>query len=212
MRTDDLIANLAGNLSPVKRGAAARQLLATLALGIAASAAVMLLALGPRHHFAEVMQHDGMWMKLAYTFALAGFGFWLVGRAGRPGTSLAGGAILLVLPLLAIVLLAGLQLAQPGADSDGLMMGHSSLVCAPLIVMVALPTLLAAFWGLRQLAPTRLGLAGAMAGLFAGAAGAFVYAFHCTEEAAPFVAIWYTLGIALTTAIGAFLGRWALRW
>jgi hypothetical protein len=212
MRTDDLIANLAGKLAPVKRGAAMRRLLLTVTLGIAASAAVMLLVLGPRHHFAAVMQHSGMWMKLAYTFALAAFGLWLVERAGRPGARLAGAARLLALPLLAIALLAGLQLAQPGADGHGLMLGHSSRVCAVLIVMVALPTLLAAFWGLRQLAPTRLGLAGAAAGLFAGAAGAFVYAFHCTEEAAPFVAIWYTAGIALTAAIGAFAGRWALRW
>ncbi len=93
-----------------------------------------------------------------------------------------------------------------------LVMGHSADVCATNILLVAAPSLIAAFWALRQLAPTRLGLAGAGAGLFAGAAGAFVYAFHCTEASAPFVAVWYTLGIALTTAIGAFLGRWALRW
>ena len=47
---------------------------------------------------------------------------------------------------------------------------------------------------------------------FAGAAGAFVYCFHCTEEAAPFIAVWYTLGIAVVTAIGALLGRSLLRW
>jgi hypothetical protein len=91
-------------------------------------------------------------------------------------------------------------------------MGQSSRVCAVLVTLTALPTLVATFWALRRLAPTRLTLAGAGAGLFAGAAGAFVYCFHCPEAAAPFIAIWYTLGIALTTAIGAFLGRYALRW
>lgn len=212
MRTDDLIAALAGNLEPVRNGEATRRLIGTLALGLAGSAAVMLVALGPRHHFVLVMQHFGMWMKLAYTFALAAFGLWLVERAGRPGAGLARPALMLVLPLLAIAVLASLQLAAPGADVQNLLLGHSSQVCAGLIVMVAAPTLVATFWALRRLAPTRLGLAGAAAGMFAGAAGAFVYAFHCSEEAAPFVAIWYTLGIALTTAIGGFLGRWALRW
>jgi hypothetical protein len=153
-----------------------------------------------------------MWTKLAYTFAIAGFGFWLVERAGRPGAGMARPALLLAVPVLAIALLATLQLSVPGADVRHLVLGHSSRVCAFLVILTALPTLAATFWALRQLAPTRLTLAGAGAGLFAGAAGAFVYCFHCTEGAAPFIAIWYTLGIALTTAIGAFLGRPLLRW
>jgi hypothetical protein len=91
-------------------------------------------------------------------------------------------------------------------------MGWSSDVCATNILLVAAPTLLAVFWALRQLAPTRLGLAGAGAGLFAGAVGATIYAFHCTEATAPFIAVWYTLGIALTAIIGSILGRFLLRW
>ena len=114
--------------------------------------------------------------------------------------------------LLAILLLAGLQMGAPGADMPGLVMGRSSRVCAIYVTLTALPTLAATFWALRRLAPTRLTLAGAGAGLFAGAAGAFVYCFHCTEEAAPFIAIWYTLGIGAVTAIGALLGRSLLRW
>ena len=66
---------------------------------------------------------------------------------------------------------------------------------------------MAAGWGAGT-----AGLAGAGAGLFAGALGAFVYAFYCTEVAAPFIAVWYTLGIALTSLLGGILGRWALRW
>ena len=65
---------------------------------------------------------------------------------------------------------------------------------------------------MRQLAPTRLVLAGASAGFLSGAASAALYCFHCPETAAPFILIWYTLGILMTTALGAALGRWALRW
>jgi hypothetical protein len=121
-------------------------------------------------------------------------------------------ALFLALPLLAIALLAGLQMGAPGADMPDLVMGHSSRVCAVLVTLAALPTLAATFWALRKLAPTRLTLAGAGAGLFAGAVGAFVYCFHCTEEAAPFIAVWYTLGIAVVTGLGAFLGPRLLRW
>src|SRR5262249_20706557 len=155
----------------------------------------------------------GMWTKLIYTFVIAGFGFWLVERAGRPGAEMTRPLLLLALPLLAIVLLAALQMSSTTrADMPTLVMGRSSRVCAFLVTMTALPILAATVWALKRLAPTRLTLAGAGAGLFAGAAGAFVYCFHCTESAAPFIAIWYTLGIAAVTLLGALLGPRLLRW
>lgn len=212
MRTDDLIAQLSSGLEPVQSGAVARLLMAAIALGLAGSALVLLAVLGPRPDLAAALAHPGMWTKLAYSFAIAAFGLWLVERAGRPGASLTRPAASLALPLLAILLLAGLQLSAPGADMPGLVMGRSSRVCAVYVTLTALPTLAATFWALRKLAPTRLTLAGAGAGLFAGAAGAFVYCFHCTEEAAPFIAVWYTLGIGLVTALGALLGSRLLRW
>jgi len=212
MRTDDLIATLSGELEPVKAGAVMRTLLAAIALGLAGSALVMLLALGLRHDLVAALSSFGLWLKLAYTFAIAAFGFWLVERAGRPGAPFTLGLRLLALPVLVIALVAAAQLLTPGADMPDLVMGHSARVCPFLVVMVSLPMLIASFWGLRRLAPTRLTLAGALAGLFAGGAGAFVYAFHCPETAAPFVALWYSAGILLTAGIGALMGPRLLRW
>lgn len=212
MRTDDLIARLSGDLAPVKNGQVARILLGAVVLGLIGSSVLMLSVLGLRHDFTRAMMSYGMWMKLAYTFAIAAFGFWLVERAGRPGAGMMKPSLMLALPLLAIAVLAALELTAPDANVHRLVVGHSSRVCAVRVLLVALPTLAATFWALRRLAPTRLALAGAGAGLFAGAAGAFVYAFHCTEATATFVAIWYTLGIALTVALGALLGPRLLRW
>ena len=212
MRTDDLIAQLSDGLEPVRSGAVTRLLAGAVLAGLAGSVLVMLAIIGPRADLAAAMGHTGMWTKLAYSLAIAALGFWLVERAGRPGAEMARPALALGLPLLGIALLAGLQMSAPGADMAGLVLGHSSRVCAFLVTLTALPTLAASFWALRRLAPTRLTLAGAGAGLFSGASGALVYCFHCTEEAAPFIAVWYTLGIALTTAIGALLGRHLLRW
>jgi hypothetical protein len=212
MRTDELIAQLANGLEPVRSGAVTRLLMGALVVGLAGSGLVMLMVLGPRHQLDAAMTHTGVWTKLAYTFAIAAIGFWLVERAGRPGAGMTRPALLLLLPLLAITLLAALQMSAPGADIPLLVMGHSSRVCAFNVLIVAMPTLAAAFWALKRLAPTRLTLAGAGAGLLAGAAGAFVYCFHCNEEAAPFIAVWYTLGISVTAALGALLGRHVLRW
>ena len=65
---------------------------------------------------------------------------------------------------------------------------------------------------MKGLAPTRLALAGAMAGLVSGAGGALLYALYCTEMAAPFLGIWYVLGMSIPAAIGAVVGPWVLRW
>ena len=93
-----------------------RILLGAILLGLTGSAAVMLFVLRPRHDLADAMTSFGMWTKLAYTFALAAFGFWLVERAGRPGAGHGAPGLLLALPLLAIALLAIIQMRAPGAD------------------------------------------------------------------------------------------------
>lgn len=212
MRTDELIADLSARLEPVRHGALTRTLLGAVALGLIGSTALMLSTIGLRPDFASAMRSLGMWTKLIYTFSVALLGFWLVQRAGHPGADMKAPARILILPVLGIALLSAAQLLTPGADMPGLILGHSSRVCAFLVTMTALPTLAAIFWALKRMAPTRLTLAGLGAGLFAGAAGAFVYSFHCTEGAAPFIGIWYSLGIVLTAVIGGFLGRNLLRW
>ncbi len=65
---------------------------------------------------------------------------------------------------------------------------------------------------MKGLAPTRLALSGAAAGLLAGSGGALVYALYCPEMAAPFIGIWYLLGMLIPTALGAMLGPRALHW
>jgi len=212
MRTDDLIAQLSVSVEPVKSGAVARILLGTIALGLLGSIMVMMAAIGLRHDLSTAMTSFGMWTKLVYTFAIAAFGFWLVERVGRPGAPITPASRLLALPVLVIVAVAVAQLLAPGADMPDLVMGHTARVCPFLVVMVSLPMLIASFWALRRLAPTRLTLAGALAGLFAGGAGAFVYSLHCPETAAPFVALWYSAGILLTAGLGALLGPRLLRW
>jgi hypothetical protein len=46
----------------------------------------------------------------------------------------------------------------------------------------------------------------------AGSLGALGYALSCTELSPAFVAVWYSLGIASTGALGAALGPRMLRW
>ena len=93
-----------------------------------------------------------------------------------------------------------------------LILGHTAAVCPFLITLIAAPLLIALLWVMRSLAPTRLRWAGAASGFTAGSLGALVYTLHCPELAAPFLAIWYLLGMLIPTAIGAWLGPRLLRW
>jgi hypothetical protein len=65
---------------------------------------------------------------------------------------------------------------------------------------------------LRTGAPRSATIAGAVAGLVAGGAGATLYALHCHDDSPLFLALWYALSVALVALVGALLGRWLLRW
>jgi hypothetical protein len=91
-------------------------------------------------------------------------------------------------------------------------LGHTWKVCSPLILLLAVPIYAFLIAAIRKLAPTRPALTGAAAGFAAGALGATLYGLHCPEQAAAFVATWYTLGIGAATALGALAGRRLLRW
>jgi len=213
VRTEDLIEALASDPGPSPSHAVGRMLALGLAIGGVVSVAVMVLWLGVRPDFMDAMRTGPFWMKFAYALSVAALGFGLVDRLARPGGE--GGLFgpMLLAPLAVMTALAVFQLW--GAPHDlrmKMMLGGSYQVCARNIVIVSAPVFLGLFWAVRSLAPTRLTLAGAVAGVLAGAAGTFIYAFHCNESAAPFVAIWYTLGIAAVGLIGALLGRSLLRW
>jgi hypothetical protein len=119
----------------------------------------------------------------------------------------------LAAPLAILWLIAGAVLynAAP-AETTTLIFGSTWKTCALNIGLISVPLLAATLLCVRGLAPTRAVLAGASAGLLAGALATLAYALHCPESAVPFVAIWYVLGLSLPTIAGALLGPWMFRW
>ncbi|MGD0142290.1 MAG: DUF1109 domain-containing protein [Rhizomicrobium sp.] len=213
MKTDELIDRLSGELAPVSRAAVPATLAVGLGAGALVSFAAMWLWLGIRPDLASAAATSAYWMKFFYTLSLGCFAFWAVERLARPGASSRVQMTLLAVPLVILLVLAFVQIdGVSRAMRMHMMMGASSNVCPWRIAILSLPVFAGAFWALGKLAPTRLIVAGTMAGLLAGAFGAWVYAFHCDESAAPFVVIWYTLGIAAIGALGGVLGRYVLRW
>ena len=115
-----------------------------------------------------------------------------------------------VVRMLSLGLMQWLQ-TDAGARSAQ-WMGGSWQVCSVSIVSLSLPVLGALLWALRQLAPTRPALTGAVAGMLAGSLAASIYSLHCPETSLTFFAVWYAGGIALMSVVGAVLGMRVLRW
>ncbi|SEP01334.1 hypothetical protein SAMN02800692_3248 [Luteibacter sp. UNC138MFCol5.1] len=215
MKTDDLVALLAREPSPAPaRREARRRFVLGLASGTAASTALMFVLLGVRPDLSTVIHDPAFWVRLALPSAVAVVALLVSLRLSRPAARIgtprwfALGLPFLLAWMLAAIVLGGAEAAQRGA----LVLGHTWKVCSVLITLLSLPSIVAVFWGIRGMAPVRLRLAGAVAGLLAGAIAAMGYCFHCPEMAPPFWAIWYVVGMLVAAGIGALAGpRW-LRW
>jgi hypothetical protein len=212
MRTVDLIALLARDARLTPPGAATRRLLMGLAVGGTVTLALVVLGLHCQPLEAAARQ-PWFWMKASYTGLLTVAAAITVRRLSVPGTRPGMSPVAALLIILAMIALgAGQILAASPATRLDLWLGHTWKVCSPLILLLALPIYGCEVVALRALAPTRPVVAGAAAGLAAGALAATFYGLHCPEQAAAFVATWYTLGIAAAAALGAALGARLLRW
>ena len=211
MKTDDLIAMLATGAEPVAPPRDGRVMAAGLPVALAAAAAVVAVWLGLLSPDLWGVSATGP--KIAYAAALTGAGLWLLRRLGRPSTDARLPAALLA-AVLALVLALGLAdyLATDPAGRGMRLMGKSASQCPLAILTLSVPALAVALAAARMLAPVRLRLAGAAAGLAAGGTAAAGYALACTEGAALFIAVWYTLGMALAAGLGALIGPRVLRW
>jgi hypothetical protein len=211
--TDDLIERLSSGLRPIRKGAVTARLAIAVAAGFVVSLAGVALALGLRPDVSHALASRMFWMKAAYAGSYAAVGVFCVERIARP-PGLPGRRLgWLAAPAVGIIVAAALQAAHtPRPEMRGLVMGHSAMVCPWFIAATSAPLLMALIWAVKGLAPTRLRLAGALAGLTAGGFGALIYGLHCPEVGAPFVAIWYSLGILIPCLVGALAGPRLLRW
>lgn len=211
MRTDDLIAELAGKPWPFTRPAL-RLAFAMLTGWIVALVGLVLFLGAP---LAAVSQTGTtpFALKLGYTTALTLITAALALAAGTPGRRLGRRSLMVALPVAIIAAAAVLELTStPSTGWNGMMFGSTFRICIASISIASLPVFSAVIWAFRVLAPTRLALAGFIAGMSAGAAGALAYALYCPETTASFLLAAYTPGILVPAVLGAIAGPRLLRW
>jgi len=213
MKTEDLVSLLSTGAETVDLRLPSRRWLLALASGavIAFLLTAGLLKLNPAlwHETSKPM----FWVRESYCAVLGVFGFIAVVRLARPGLRLGLAPMGIPVVVIGMWVLAVVTLAAASPQARArLILGHTAGVCPFLIALIAAPLLIALLWVMRSLAPTRLRSAGAASGFTAGSIGALVYTLHCPELAAPFLGIWYLLGMLIPTAVGAWLGPRLLRW
>jgi hypothetical protein len=212
VKTDDLIRALAAD-SEVRAMPPGRALALALIPGVAIALGLHFVVLGLRPHLLTLLGEPRLLFKLCLTFLLVALSGPLVLRLVRPGGGVRRAALMLAIvpALLAAAILAEL-LAVPAAEWGQRLVGTNAMFCLKTIPYLAAAPLVAVLLALRQGAPEHPALAGAAAGLFAGAIGAAFYATHCPDDSPLFVAAWYTLAITFVIGTGALAGCRCLRW
>jgi hypothetical protein len=118
--------------------------------------------------------------------------------------------------MLAPVLLAGGVMIElltvPHQAWSAHLLGHNAAGCLTFIPLISLGPLACLLAALRSGAPRHATLAGATAGLLAGAVGATVYALTCPDDNPLFIAAWYSGALVIVTAMSAAIGTRLLRW
>lgn len=211
MKTEQLIQLLANGAGPAPRGVVRQRVGVALLAGVAAGTVACVATLGLNPALADM--GSALAVKLLYVLGVLGASTWWLCRVARPAASGQWAAGILLGVVAVMALWAGMALcAAPAESQASMLLGRTWTSCPWRVAMLGLPAWGLALWALRGLAPTRARLAGFVAGLSGGSAGAFAYALFCSEASPAFVLIWYSLGMLVPAAIGTWLGPRLLRW
>jgi hypothetical protein len=186
---------------------------AALGLAIAIAAVVFFTVLGLRPDIATAVESYRFLFKFLVTVTLVMSAFGCVRTLSRPGLpSHRAVACLAAAPALIVLMVIAELFVLPSNTWSATMIGTNSLVCLTYIPLIGLGPLAILLLALRHGAPTRPGLAGAVAGLLAGGIAATFYAAQCNNDSPLFVAVWYTIAIAGLAILGAVGARQFARW
>ncbi|MDE2577542.1 MAG: DUF1109 domain-containing protein [Hyphomicrobiales bacterium] len=211
MKTDDFIKALAGD-EAVERGVIERSTLLGLAGAAVVAGLTFYATLGLRAGLTTHAVAVSTAIKICVTAPLAFFGVVAALRLARPGAPHGLALFLLFTPLAVLLLLLGIDFGLHGlADWRARLFGRTSSVCSALIVALSVLPFAALIHGLKNGASENPRLSGFVAGLAAAGVGATIYALHCPEDSALFMAAWYGAAALAMGVAGALAGR-LLRW
>jgi hypothetical protein len=209
MKTDELIRALTADGTVAPR--ASRMLPLSLGIGLAISALIFVVALGPRPDIAQAAESVRFLFKPFLMLVLASTAWMVLSRLIEPGAP-ARTWTLAIIPAVLVLALAAELMSVPRGQWERAMIGDNWYLCLALIPLLSFAPAVALLLALRHGAATHPAAAGAIAGLVASGLGAALYAVNCTDDSPLFVAVWYSLAIGLVCLISAYAGGRLLRW
>jgi hypothetical protein len=189
-----------------------RSLFAALAIGVVLSGALFFVILHPRPDIAAVADTLPFVFKFIFALSLAATAAAVLVETARPLPRFRWQWGLMLAPLLLATGVVVELITMPAHTWPARLVGHNAAHCLSLIPLLSLAPAVCILIALRRGAPARPALAGAVAGLVSGGLGAALYALTCPEDSPLFVATWYSIAIAVVTAVSAYAGSRALRW
>jgi hypothetical protein len=212
MRTEYLIHILVADLT-ASRTRLWQMLAGAMALGSLVAGILFLVWVGFRPDIMKAFETVRFLFKFVFTLSLVAAAAPLLLRLAKPGVSPGpwGWAWLAAPALLAIAVAVEL-VVTPASEWAARLIGSNARLCLTLIPLLSIGPLACLLLALRQGAPTRPGLAGAVAGLVASGIAATFYASHCTDDSPLFVATWYSLAIGIVVLFGSVIGSRYLKW
>jgi hypothetical protein len=189
----------------------------TVALAMACafmlSAVAFVWQLGWRPDIGQASQTVRFLFKFVVTLAALVPAIALAANLTRPDANPGmWGWALLIAPTLLVAGVSAELMALPVNVWAAKLIGTNAPICLTVIPLLAIAPLAALLFALSRGAPSEPRLAGAVAGIAAGALAATLYAFKCTDDSPLFVATWYTIAIGAVALAGSLIGERVLRW
>ena len=213
MQTDDLITVMVAGHRPVDTRWLRRATWFCALAALTLTTALVLLILGVRADIAGAWLTRPVIAKAMLGASVASIALVLFQRSLRPGLKPGRALPLVAIPVALVAAGALVTLAQaPVEQWSGLIFGRYWRACLVAVPLYALVPLVILYGLARRGAPVDGRLTGACAGLASAGLATLAYSLHCPDDAAPFLATWYTLAIAAVAGLGALLFPRLPRW
>ena len=213
MKTDELINALVADSTAAAPSPINRTVWLAAGLAVLVAGVVFFASLPLRDDIAVALTTPRFLFKWIFTLSLGVSALAAATYLMRPAGAQKSALMLLMVAPAVLLVGATLELfALPAEQWVSTMVGLNSHGCLVTIPFLALGPLAVIIMSLRQGAPTRPALAGAVAGLAATGIAATYYAMYCRDDSPLFLAVWYILSALLVAAIGALAGSRLLRW
>jgi len=214
MKTDDLISALVQNLTPVQANVVGRRLGRAHLLGLTGGTILLVVVFGVSSDMPEQILAPMFWLRLAFPLAVVALAVKLVERLVRPGVAITSAWLMTILPMITMMLGVIFFILTVPAEYRLKLVSNRNLWGTTIgnTMLLSVPSFIAMIHAMKGLAPTRLALSGAAAGLLAGAQGVLIYALYCPDMPVLSWSVLQITAIFITTGIGAACGPICIKW